>query len=401
MLEKDSRANPRQQGSARQLGHVEALDGLRGLAILLVLCVHFSDWPPPSTHLQVVLLRIVRCGWIGVDLFFVLSGFLITNVLLNAQGAKNYFRVFYFRRVLRLFPVYYLAVILMFWICTPLSQRPDLLGGFFTRFPLGSGSLSEQLWYWVNISNFHTAFFPYSNPFLTVFWSLAIEEHFYLLWPSCVRFFKAKTILLFCFFGVLAACVIRSLPIVQAENKMYPNFIYRLTPFHIDGLLLGSAMGLIFYNNWLPTQLTRTLKLVLPILFITVGVMLSSPEMEGRWTTKVTYAVVSLLFCTLLWLCVAPNGPGFIRRIFSISLLRKFGRYSYFIYVFHLWVITYLAVARDSYCKAWWPFNQGPAISYAATVLIAVSAVYGLASLSWRFFENPILGLKSRMPYRY
>ena len=345
------------------------------------------------------MLQIARCGWIGVDLFFVLSGFLITNLLLQAKPSRNYFRVFYARRALRLFPVYYLAVVLMFLVLLPLSHRPDLLGGFFTRFPLGRPPLQEQLWYWFNISNLYTAFYPLRIPFLTVFWSLAVEEQFYLVWPACVRFITTRTLAGCCLGCAVLIALLRNLPSVQAENRLYHDFIYRMTPFHMDGLFLGSFLGILFYTRWNLRLATLLAKIVFPVTLVAVIVLFGFPQIGERSLGKVAYSLIAVMFSALLWLCAAPGTAGGLKRILSRPFLRSMGRYSYFIYVFHLWVITYFAVARDSYFKDSWPFNQGPFPSYAATVAVAFAVVYLLGALSWRVFEGPIL--RNKRHFRY
>ncbi len=386
--------------SVQPLKHIEALDGLRGVAILMVLCFHYSDWPQPTSAFGAAMLQIARSGWIGVDLFFVLSGFLITNVLLQAKPGKSYFRMFYARRALRLFPVYYLAVVLMFWVLMPLSHRPNILGGFFTRFPLGSPSFQEQLWYWINISNLYTAFYPLRIPFLTVFWSLAVEEQFYLVWPACVRFLTTKVLALCCFGCAVLIALLRNLPSVQAENRVYHDFIYRMTPFHMDGLFLGALLGILFHTRWNPRLANLLATISFPVTFTAVIFLFGWPQLGEKWLGKVAFSLIAVMFGALLWLCAAPGIARPLKCLFASPFLRSMGRYSYFIYVFHLWIITYFAVARDSYFKDVWPFNQGQFSSYAATVAVSFAAIYALGALSSRVFEGPIIRLKRHFKAR-
>jgi len=157
--------------------HVPALDGLRGLAILLVLARHTANELQPGRGLDVAVKRVLQVGWSGVDLFFVLSGFLITGILLDARGGRHYFRNFYMRRSLRIFPVYYGSLFVTFAVLP-----------FFVATPLFAVLQRNQLWYWTYLVNVLSPLTggtgtPYNTAHL---WSLAVEEQFYLLWPAVV-----------------------------------------------------------------------------------------------------------------------------------------------------------------------------------------------------------------------
>src|SRR5262245_10664845 len=158
--------------------HIPALDGIRGIAILLVLLFHFGQYghglPYPAVFVDKLFHRICQIGWVGVDLFFVLSGFLITGILYDSKGRNHYFRNFYVRRCLRILPLYYFSLILF------LIVLPKL-------FPLHTGFRSlrqDSFWYWTYLSNVRVAYRGWDSfGVLDHFWSLAVEEQFYLLWP--------------------------------------------------------------------------------------------------------------------------------------------------------------------------------------------------------------------------
>ena len=159
-------------GSAR--GHIPALDGVRGLAVLMVMTFHFfqrDDW----RHIPIgrALTSISHIGQTGVDLFFVLSGFLITGILLDAKGSPHYFRTFYVRRVLRIFPLQYVALAFFFFVLPLIANVPWV--------PFG-----DQLWGWLYAINLHTTFSSTEARLPGHFWSLAVEEHFYFIWPAVV-----------------------------------------------------------------------------------------------------------------------------------------------------------------------------------------------------------------------
>ncbi len=158
----------------RSSERLPALDGIRGLAIIWVVLHNTTDLLPPALHgASHVLAFLVHLGWIGVGLFFALSGFLITGSLLDTQRASNYFHVFYARRALRILPLYYTVLILLLIIAPALHNGPTLL----------RATLPEQLSLWLFIVNWtHSAPYGFGH-----FWSLAVEEQFYIFWPFIVH----------------------------------------------------------------------------------------------------------------------------------------------------------------------------------------------------------------------
>src|SRR6267378_3336101 len=185
-------------------GHILALDGLRGIAILLVVACHFVS----NLHISAagpawVLVAIAHAGWAGVDLFFVLSGFLITGILVDARGSSSYFKAFYARRALRILPAYY-GFLFAIFIVLPLLN-------------LGAGdnymlARQHQGWYWLHLTNIMMAIGeipgrgPYPN---TLFWSLAVEEQFYFIWPAIVALCSTNTLRKVCIAGGIGCILLR------------------------------------------------------------------------------------------------------------------------------------------------------------------------------------------------
>ena len=232
---------PVQQAQAK---HLPPLDGLRGVAILMVLLFHVWRVPGggvsgPVSH---AIENFASIGWTGVELFFVLSGFLITGILLDARQATNYFRVFYARRVLRIFPLYYLTLIAFFWVWPLLAHHV----AFFQLHGQGTFGPREQLWYWFDLVNLRTAFYPLIIVMLTHCWTLSLEEQFYAVWPVVVRFLRERWLVAGSIAVVVLSPALRALPWVQSMNAVYPNFTYRFTPFNLDTLLTGALLAVLW-----------------------------------------------------------------------------------------------------------------------------------------------------------
>src|SRR5262245_13745 len=169
---------------------VPALDGLRGLAILPVMLTHFvSDGDlSPVSKVDEIVSATLTLGWVGVELFFVLSGFLITGILLDSRGAPHYFRNFYIRRTLRIFPLYYGFLALWLGVLPLFYKWPnDVLK--VVSIPV------SPVWSWAYLTNIVQALhddWRAGPPYTTHFWSLAIEEQFYLVWPTVVFLFSRR-----------------------------------------------------------------------------------------------------------------------------------------------------------------------------------------------------------------
>src|SRR5690242_10016238 len=209
------------------------LDGLRAIAILLVV--------PHNLNLMVTFPGVAHAfvsalyrGWIGVQLFFVLSGFLITGILLDARDAPHYYRSFFVRRVLRIFPLYYATLIVLF----VLLPAFDLLPASFKRDPM------VELSYWAYFSNWYGPFHPGRGPEAAGhFWSLAVEEQFYLLWPLVIHRRSAGWVLRLCIALAVASLLLR---VVMLATGTPTQAIYQLLVTRMDALALGGAVAAAF-----------------------------------------------------------------------------------------------------------------------------------------------------------
>jgi peptidoglycan/LPS O-acetylase OafA/YrhL len=365
--------------------HIAALDGIRGLAVIFVFVFHAANVNAAQTSLAVtpgpvaaLFHAIAIRGWIGVDLFFVLSGYLITGILLRAKDAENYYQVFYARRALRILPLYY---VVMFGLIAMSAHRPPI---------------TSQIWFWFNLSNFPTAFDPGLIPYLAHYWSLAIEEQFYLLWPSMVRRFSEKVLIRICLGAIVGCFVLRNLPIVLAWNQRWPDFVYRLTPFRIDTLCAGALLAILIHRG---VDLKR-FRGYLRIACIAGGTVLGISLFAGtnpNLPVRLGYTGSVLCFTALIALALDP--ASLTAKIFRNGFLRRMGWYSYCFYLIHVGVLSHDWMLRRRLAVLHLAFANEE-LNQMVIHCIAFAVTFGICAASYKFFESPILDLKRFFPYR-
>jgi peptidoglycan/LPS O-acetylase OafA/YrhL len=371
--------------------HVPALDGMRGLAVLVVMTLHTFVGFPTDGWLGTAL-RVTTLGWVGVDLFFVLSGFLITGLLLDARGTPGYYRSFYARRALRIWPLYFGVICVL----TVISwARPNLTGG------AGSAFLRNWSWYWTHTTNVQIALFGWSETSLAYlsghFWSLGVEEQFYLAWPLVVAVAGPHRLPRVCGLLWLVAVAAR-IALVLAGDRM--SAIYTLPVTRLDGLLAGAVLACVMREEGGPRRIARW---VAPLVASNARLGVAT----AGWLTALMFATGSSEWpiqrsaFALGWPPIAALGgaamlaaaitrpPGTSTGVLMTPALRGMGRIGYGLYVLHplvLWLVSMLAG------------THAPSLP-----LLAQRAVVGLTTLaaawvSWRYWERPWLGLRARLP---
>jgi peptidoglycan/LPS O-acetylase OafA/YrhL len=368
--------------------HISALDGIRGTAILAVMCYHFGFYHNSQGLLDNLWERVMSIGWVGVDLFFVLSGFLITGILLDAKGSSGYFRNFYMRRVLRIFPLYYGFLVLAVWVMPHLVGRSQ---------PEWAILRAHQFWLWSYLTNFLLARptdWEKLAPGATHFWSLAIEEQFYLVWPAIVWLCSRKNLLRVSVAMMIAAPLLRWLWIVRTGDW---HGAYVLTPMRMDTLALGGAVAILFRDHraWL-ARVARWALLASAAGFVVMLAILGAWRDSDTTTVVLGYSVFALM-CAGLIADVVCNA-GWLRRVYEIAPLRFFGKYSYAMYVVHpffRWVL--LVKLRLAQRIPTWLGTELPA---RFAVLVLGCGLTSLAALaSWHLYEKHFLKLKEFFPY--
>ncbi len=386
---------PAVQSVSTSLPRIPELDGVRGVAILLVIAYHFGNtMTGQSRGIESAYRVMVGLGWTGVDLFFVLSGFLITRILLNTKQAPHYFKSFYVRKVLRIFPLYYLCILLFFDCLLPLSHFvPYHVGLSFTAH---RAAVPEQFWYWLYVSNWRTAFGPDAYSSIGHLWSLAIEEQFYLVWPLVVFLVDESSLVVLCATLIAISFGLRSLPPVQAIQATHPEFVYRLTPFRMEPLLFGALIALLERRH-IPARVVRTLYFSLPVVGaagIVAAVRLGgTTEYSSDPMSTFGFTSVALLFSSVILYAInhsASRSPG--AWLLRSPLLTQCGKYSYAMYLFQTPFYNQSHITQF--------LNRlhflGQLCGSLLSIVIGAGASYLAARCSWWRIESRFLRLKGR-----
>ena len=359
---------------------IPELDGLRGMAILLVMVGHYFSVPGVGS---VSLLNgyWFRLGWTGVDLFFVLSGFLIGGILLDARGSTNYFKTFYARRFFRIIPLYY-AWIFLYVILAPLIRI------FFSE-SIGpvqqvDGSIVAHLFF---LQNFHeflktgASFWWFSS-----MWSLAVEEQFYLVAPLLVRYLSKRSLATVLMLVTFGAPILRFA--VRNSCSEGPWLAYRLMPCRADALALGMLAALIWNSpkgrDWLERN-SLILYGMFTFLFYGIAYLWRwSSDPMLLLTQTAGYTLIALVFAALL-LLVLTQRTFLVSAAMRLGFLRELGGISYCVYIIHTAVFFFCHQLI---------LHALPAVTDARAALVTLLAAlltYGIAKLSWKYFEQPQL----------
>jgi peptidoglycan/LPS O-acetylase OafA/YrhL len=290
-----------------QTGRLPELDAVRGLAVLLVL-MHNTD-VNPDLHLGLI----VRNGWMGVDLFFVLSGFLITRVLLRTKNSERYYKNFYIRRCLRIWPLYYSALLLMFVIVPWLHPS-----GTRTIF----GERSSPWWaYPLFLQNFLVPIPTMATGLLGVTWSLAVEEQFYLVWPLVVRVFTETQL------RRIALGVIGLSPVLRVCLSLHKVNIYSNTFCRLDGLMAGSLLALILSSrSFVPSRFAVG---AWATLVVSGSLALLAGTLSAR---SIQFSLVALAAVSFVYLALFSK-QRWLQAVLGNSFLVYTGTISYGIYL--------------------------------------------------------------------
>jgi peptidoglycan/LPS O-acetylase OafA/YrhL len=338
--------------------YIPELQGLRGLAVLGVVIYH--------CHLRLQGTWIYYgslWGWAGVNLFFVLSGFLITSILLEARNKPHYFRNFYARRALRIWPVYALVLVVCF------ANAPWFIGGS------ALDAVKTAPW-WAYLLFLQNLFHLVLPPAIGQTWSLAIEEQYYFLWAPAVRLLRRPWMQVF----VLVAALVES-PLIRLAHPSWIGPTHTL--IHLDGIALGSLLALGLYT----LQVSQRVWMWIGIGAFVVGIAATATVAGG---TAFLDSALATGFAGAMLTAIASTGArNPLNALLRRGPLAFYGRISYGLYMIHIMVFIYFGwfdLRMDNYGVA----------GNLAVVTLRIAASTAAATGLWYGFESPILKLKRK-----
>jgi peptidoglycan/LPS O-acetylase OafA/YrhL len=368
----------------RQTARIQELDGLRGIAITMVVLFHTFYFSPPASHHPtglirstfVLLERFFAIGWTGVDLFFVLSGFLIGGILLDVHASPNYFKTFYLRRFYRIIPVYYT------WIGAYI-----LLTIILGRFLSGVRTAAVMILFLQNFGMSYSS--ELARAWFVPAWSLAVEEQFYLVAPVVIRLVSRRSLYALLGAVFLIAPAIRIwIHYHVPQGKATLSLVYTLMPCRADALAIGILAALLWRSNifreWLDGNRYWLVALT-GVFLLGMGALIAwTPSNDSLPMRSGGYSWIAVFYGLVVMSALAqPTWPiGVIART---HWLGEIGRVSYCLYLIHDAVL----IGADFLLKRLLP----NATSWEHVITNAVAAVlsYLIARLSWIYFEHPLL----------
>jgi peptidoglycan/LPS O-acetylase OafA/YrhL len=332
--------------------------------------LHHCGWPQPISN----------AGWVGVDMFFVLSGYLITGILTDTRDTARRARSFYTRRALRIFPLYYAALLALFVIAPAIHP---------IRWPQYQALVPEQIWYWTYLCDWRMAFsHPPMVTILGHFWTLSIEEQFYWIWPVVIWSLSPRAAMRLCVLLVLAASILRIYLVTHYPLVLNPSLVvafeYLFLPTRIDGLVIGALLALALrepagaaaVNRWM-----RPAAIVSALALATVVALRRTVSHDDPWIIMVGYPTLALAFGGVVFYAVVRRSA-----LLELGLFRTLGKYSYGLYVLHQPIMSIARLTlRIPDARA------GAGASFTAIML---PIVFAAAYASYHLFEKQFLRLK-------
>jgi len=358
------------------------LDGLRAIAILLVV-PHNLDLIATFDGAQLVVAALHR-GWIGVQLFFVLSGFLITGILLDARDAPDYYRSFFVRRALRIFPLYYATLLVLFVLLPALGLVPASF----------KCDAMVELSYWTYFSNWYGPFHQGPDP-VSHFWSLALEEQFYFLWPFVIHRRSAGWVMRLCLAIAAASLLLRVVMLLAGTPA---QAIYQFLVTRMDALALGGAAAAAFRvpsaASW--TLDHRRFLLGASLLSLVAGAVLSRGyNLTHPVTLSLGFTFLAVGFAQLVAAGVAADllGAAGWPAALRWSFLRRVAKYSYAMYV--LSVPLHFLVGKPVLSALGLAAGNSILVDLAY-IIVGTALSFLAAAASFHLLEVHFLNLKDR-----
>ncbi len=356
-----------------------ALDGLRGIAIIAVFLCHSSILGPNQTESTIAnkLLAVFDFGWSGVDLFFVLSGFLITDIILSTRKSQGWMKSFFIKRAFRILPIYFLFLFLLLILSyTIMSERSDFA---FVR--------EHQPYFWLmgqNVLSLINMNWPPSLFYTGHLWTLAVEWQFYMIWPFVAGRFSNKTLSTICVLVILTAVTSR---IICWQLDVHISVIYTNTIARMDSIAMGALVALLLRSNIEKSTLQKLSK---AFVFIGIVFVLGTFYFYGRASYYIPvmytigYTLLASCFAGLVFKAVVTTERTRYRAILSNQVLITIGKYSYAMYIIHLPLMGYFGNFEIGFAGSEF-YGQ---LVFMPTMFIAT---FLIAMVSWKIIEGPAL----------
>jgi peptidoglycan/LPS O-acetylase OafA/YrhL len=364
---------------------VPELDGLRGVAILFVVVFHYisQEGATPTGTATHLLQRFVILGWSGVDLFFVLSGFLIGGILMDACASTFYYRTFYARRFFRIIPIYYLWITVYIALVGFAGARIQRLSNSGVAPPLGFPVYS----YYLFLQNFRGSGFPgLAGAWLGHLWSLAVEEQFYLIAPLVVRFISPRKLPYALGTVIALAPALRTFLRLAAGAS--PSLVTVLMPSRADALAVGMLLAALWrrehVRTWFQDNIGKLYAAGGILSLSVLSLWIWAPNSGNLGMQISGFTCLALFYaCLLLIALLHPRGP--VAALMRTAWLRELGKVSYCVYIIHIVV--------NVGCHAVL-LHKAPQISTtkgAVVTFLAIGVTYVAAKISWLLIEHPLL----------
>jgi peptidoglycan/LPS O-acetylase OafA/YrhL len=386
----DAPASPPALVAREVTGYVPALDGLRAISVLVVMLRHFNTFWYPYNWPEVVYSVAVHLSLPGLDVFFALSGFLISGILMDSKGSPAYYRNFYIRRAIRIFPVYYVFLILWF------NVLPLVWPGDTRAF---SHPVSTQAWYWTYLTNFMIVIKGGGRipPNTYHFWSLALEEQFYFIWPTVVYLCSRQTLKRVAM-GCVAFSLLFRIAVLLMGLKYEVGFL--LLPGHMDPLAAGCLVailireprGRLLLARWARPLWLLTFSVVIGLIYATKGF-----QPTNRFVVTFGFTASALLAASSVAIAVLLDPGTRLYRVLSHPVMLVIGGYSYAMYILHypielLFNLSGVTIASFAFLHS----RLAMQLAYSLVLSLATIAA---GALSWHGLEKHFLKLKKHFPY--
>jgi len=344
--------------------YIKDFDGWRGIGIFFVVLAHYI----PSVFIG---------SWVFMEMFFVMSGFLITGILMDSKTKSNYYKRFIYRRTVRVFPLYYLSLLILFFLLP--HNWLDL-----------SYYREHQGWFWLYIQNWLYSIEGWPDvKALHHFWSLAIEEQFYIIWPLFVWLFSSKALMRFCIVLFFGSIIFRN---IGLEMGFVMPFPYVATLGRMEPIVLGAMIAIfIRTDKTLLEKLTYPVTVLSGLIMAGLFIIASNMKFELPLHYQITYTIVAIFFAGMITMTICSDRLLVFKRLINLPFFRVLGVMSYCIYIFHYPILSIM----DNNCLDYFrSISSNEGMAKVLCRLSALAVTVPVVLLIHKKIEVPLWKLK-------